>query len=360
MSRNLHKKGWIRLHRSILDSDLHPLSENRPFTKFEAKLDMIMMANYDDRVIKGVLVERGQFSHSYRFLAKRYKWSLGKVQRFIDHLIGDEFLRRSDTQTGTGTDTLNDTLNDTPQNILSICKYERYQSGDLENDTPNDTLNDTLSDTQTGTKKKNNNKKRNNIPVLEISERKTKFTEKCKSLNILNDQQTDAFIDYWTETNSNGKKLNFEMRKTWNLEGRMRTWKRNDKDWNSQDKIKSSNKTLNLKDFKATNRGEYLVYCNNSKCRSYGDTLFAQNIFDVRGGHKACGSGYTNVKPKHQQANNNRSRDGSNSTIAELMDNISQTTNQKTNEKNKPKAKSQTQSKKRKEVYDFKSVLRSN
>lgn len=212
------RKGWVRLHRMIQDDELHPSVEGRAFTKFEAKLDMIMLANYEPTTIKGIKIERGQFSHSYRFLAKRYKWSLGKVQRFIEHLIADKFLRRSDTQTGT----LSDTLSDTPQNVLSICKYERYQSGDLENDT----LSDTLSDTQTSTKKKKYNNKRNNIGIFE---RKKIFEEKCYSLNILNNDDKKDFIRYWTEVSDNGKKMKWEIHKsrggTWQMEGRMRTWK---------------------------------------------------------------------------------------------------------------------------------------
>ena len=38
-----------------------------------------------------------------------------------------------------------------------------------------------------------------------------------------------AFFDYWTERNSNGKKMRFEMQKVFDINKRLATWKRNDK-----------------------------------------------------------------------------------------------------------------------------------
>jgi len=334
MSSN--RKGWIRLHRSIQDNDLHPSNENRSYTKFEAKLDMIMMANYEPKVIKNVLIERGQFSHSYRFLAKRYKWSLGKVQRFIEHLIRDDFLRRSDTETGTVTGT----GTDTPQMVLSVCKYERYQSDEFENDTPTDTL----TDTETGTKKKKYNKLKK---YISLSDRKLDFVTKCKELNILDDDLKDQFIDHWTEHNEGGKKMKFEMERTWNLSSRMKTWKRNDKKWsNKQNKIEKG-KSLQLEDFKVGTRGDILVYCSNPKCKTYGETLFAQNIFDIRKGHSdgmnACGSRFTNVKPNPVK----RTKREDTSLSAEQFLNKLATKIGNPNEKTTTKTK-----KVRKEVYD--------
>lgn len=35
-----------------------------------------------------------------------------------------------------------------------------------------------------------------------------------------------AFFDYWSEPNTSGTKMRYEMQKTWNLAGRLRTWER--------------------------------------------------------------------------------------------------------------------------------------
>ena len=35
------------------------------------------------------------------------------------------------------------------------------------------------------------------------------------------------FFDYWSETNTNGKKMRFEMEKTWDLDRRLSRWSKN-------------------------------------------------------------------------------------------------------------------------------------
>lgn len=42
-----------------------------------------------------------------------------------------------------------------------------------------------------------------------------------------------AFFDYWSEPNQAGKKMRFEMEKTWSIEGRLRTWASRDKNFNN-------------------------------------------------------------------------------------------------------------------------------
>ena len=62
--------GWIRLYRSLLDSDLW-LKE--PFTRGQAWVDLIGLANYADteRIYKGQpqIVRRGQLAVSEVWLA---------------------------------------------------------------------------------------------------------------------------------------------------------------------------------------------------------------------------------------------------------------------------------------------------
>jgi hypothetical protein len=49
-----------------------------------------------------------------------------------------------------------------------------------------------------------------------------------------------SFYDYWTELNPSGKKMRFEMEKTWEMSKRLATWKRNDERYSKPiQKIKS-------------------------------------------------------------------------------------------------------------------------
>ena len=43
-----------------------------------------------------------------------------------------------------------------------------------------------------------------------------------------------SFFDYWTEMNKSKTKMRFEQQKTWELEKRLATWKRNEEKWNPQ------------------------------------------------------------------------------------------------------------------------------
>lgn len=117
--------GWIKLHRCIQDN---PVWNDEPFTRGQAWVDLLLIANHQDGTIRRrgirVSVKRGEVAHAYRTLADRWKWSIGKVQRFMDELKTDGQLHfRTDTESVSVT------------TLIVITNYERYQSGDTETDT---------------------------------------------------------------------------------------------------------------------------------------------------------------------------------------------------------------------------------
>ena len=57
-------------------------------------------------------------------------------------------------------------------------------------------------------------------------------------------EQIEAFTDYWTEPARNGKKQRYQMQKTWDLSGRLRTWERNYRTRFGMDKEGTGNKKL--------------------------------------------------------------------------------------------------------------------
>jgi hypothetical protein len=72
-----------------------------------------------------------------------------------------------------------------------------------------------------------------NVIKNNIEERKLKFADTLKPFlqtygkDLLND-----FYNYWTESNHSNTKMKFELNKTWSIEGRLRTWAKNDKNFN--------------------------------------------------------------------------------------------------------------------------------
>lgn len=84
----MSNRGWFPVRRGILD-DPHWLE--RPFTKGQAKLDLAILAEYEDIEItakggKKIALHRGQLFTSYRWLADRWGWHRSTVRRFLDLL----------------------------------------------------------------------------------------------------------------------------------------------------------------------------------------------------------------------------------------------------------------------------------
>ena len=82
-------KGYVPLPRAFYDSFFWSTLEDRKFTEVEAYLDLFRRASYATKIEKTsdgkmITVHRGEVWATYRFLVKRWGWSLNKVQHFID------------------------------------------------------------------------------------------------------------------------------------------------------------------------------------------------------------------------------------------------------------------------------------
>lgn len=69
-------------------------------------------------------VRRGEIAHSYETLSRRWRWSKGKVQRFMNELKTDRQIHLR-----MGTENVSVTA------LIVITNYEKYQGGDTETDT---------------------------------------------------------------------------------------------------------------------------------------------------------------------------------------------------------------------------------
>jgi hypothetical protein len=106
--------GWIKLYRKLIDSNLW-LAE--PFTRGQAWVDMIALANHDDGYIRvrGIRIDirRGQLAWSELSLAARWKWSRNKVRKWLEELEKKE--QQIEQQKNRVT------------TLISIVNYESYQ-----------------------------------------------------------------------------------------------------------------------------------------------------------------------------------------------------------------------------------------
>jgi hypothetical protein len=119
-------RGLYTISRAVFE---HPAFKSEPFTEREAWVWLIGEAQWkaNRKRINGQIVEleRGQLSHSIRFLSIRWDWSISRVNRFLKRLK---------------TETMIETENETGQNVITICNYETYQDFNKYRETVSETV----------------------------------------------------------------------------------------------------------------------------------------------------------------------------------------------------------------------------
>lgn len=105
--------GWIKIHRKILDTKGY---HQESFCRNMAWIDLILLANHEPNFFRfrgiRVDVKRGQTGVSIDTFCLRWKWSRGKVERFLKELEKDERIVRQKTNVTT---------------LISILNYNQYQ-----------------------------------------------------------------------------------------------------------------------------------------------------------------------------------------------------------------------------------------
>jgi hypothetical protein len=147
--------GFIVIHRKIFDNPLV-----RDGDRFRAWVWLIGEAAWKVRRVrirsgrgsKLIDLDRGQLSHSLRFFARAWGWSIKRVRTFLDDLEADEMIVMGEGhRKGTQTTTQTGTQKGTDQNIITICNYSSYQDAGIGLGTQ--------SGTQTGTQSSQNGHK---------------------------------------------------------------------------------------------------------------------------------------------------------------------------------------------------------
>ena len=112
------QEGWIKLYRSSFENRLY---FDEPFTRFQAWIDLLLLANHKDGSFfkRGniVKVPRGTVARSMKELADRWQWSEAKVSRFINFLES-EYIKQVKAQKSNVT------------TLITILNYDRYQTNE--------------------------------------------------------------------------------------------------------------------------------------------------------------------------------------------------------------------------------------
>jgi len=113
MAVSMSNKGWVSIYREIQS---HWVWEDRPFSKGQAWLDLVMLANHkENKFVLGnelINVERGQFVTSELKLMERWGWGKSKTRAFLQLLQDDEMIVKK---------------SDRKKTTITIVKYSAYQ-----------------------------------------------------------------------------------------------------------------------------------------------------------------------------------------------------------------------------------------
>lgn len=109
--------GAVLIWRSIRNHPSWFTNEGRPAMPFEAWLDLILLASYQDEDVndrgESVHLKRGQVLACERYLATRWTWSRGKVRRWAKAAQSRGEIQRNPARRRT---------------ILTLCNYEYWQA----------------------------------------------------------------------------------------------------------------------------------------------------------------------------------------------------------------------------------------
>ena len=139
--------GYISIHRQLTN---HWLWNDKPFSKGQAWIDLILLANHKDhkrpKGDKIVTYKRGDVNQSVLFLADRWGWNRKTVMRFLRVLESDGMVVVRGTRKGT---------------TITIVNYDIFQNKGTTKGTTHGTTRGTTDGTTHGTQTIMNNNDNN-------------------------------------------------------------------------------------------------------------------------------------------------------------------------------------------------------
>jgi len=227
--------GWIKLHRKLISD---PLWLSEVFTKGQAWVDLIALANFEDSFFykRGVRVEvkRGEVGISELGLSDRWKWSRSKVRKFISDLEKEHQVKQR---------------KDNVTQVITIINYDEYQKKEHQKDTKK-----TPKGHQKDTSKEEKEEKEN------IFIRKQLFSDKVlNEYSDINMATLTEFISYWTEHGERDRKMRFEKQTSFDIKRRLNTWITNQKKFNNE-----KNRTNNRRGFESNATQQTLLRIRDS------------------------------------------------------------------------------------------------
>jgi len=202
-------EGWIKLHRQMLNWQWY--DDANVMRLF---IHLLLSANREKAVWRGIEINRGQVFTSVLHLAQKLKISIKETRTALSKLTKTKEIDVQGASNGT---------------MITICKYDSYQlvyeyEGQAEGQTRGK---------RGATNKKDKEGKEINNNNIELADKK--LIEEIKPfIEVYGRQMCLAFYNYWSEKDNSGKKLKYQLQKTWDTGKRLSTWKRNESKYGTQ------------------------------------------------------------------------------------------------------------------------------
>lgn len=179
-------KGWIKLHRKILDNGVFADAE-----LLKVFIWCILKANRgeNDKNVYGAVIKQGQFLTGRVSASEELYIKPSTVHDRLKRLQRMKYIKLKSTNRYT---------------IVTVLKFAQYQIGEEK-------------------------------PVRAIEKRFSDFFDEVWGfVSEYNDEVLNSFISYWTEKNKSKTKMRFELQKTWDTKRRLANWNNNNKKFSNK------------------------------------------------------------------------------------------------------------------------------
>lgn len=237
-------KGWIKLHRKILENPIVCKDSDH----FAVWVYLLLEATHDDIDVlfggKRITLKSGQLITGRKSISEKFQISESKVQRILKMLESEQQIEQQTTSVN---------------RLISIVKLSEYQSSEqpFEQRVNNER---TTSEQRVNTNKNIRMKEYIDNTIILDSNKTIDSTSysTCGDLKKITTEQKEklfydsltpyvgvypremirSFYNYWSEWNKSGKKMRWELEKTWQIEKRLEYWNRR-----SNSRIENGNRT---------------------------------------------------------------------------------------------------------------------
>lgn len=209
-------KGWIKLHRSLIDWEWY--SDRNAVLLL---VHLLISVNHEDKKWRGILIKAGSMVLSWQTLAEGSKMSVRQCRTAMDKLVNSGEVTRSVTNRF---------------QVIVLLKWEKMQSNDKQV-TRKLTGRGQTDDKQVTTTKEYNKESK------ELKEVRKEFKNSIQPfLKTYGKDLLNEFYSYWTEKKPKGRKMRFELERVFDVKKRLARWEKND--YGKEDKAQEKRKKV--------------------------------------------------------------------------------------------------------------------